>query len=544
MKAILGILLFSPFVFAELLFFQISDTHANYKNIPSFLTEIIKRTDVFKKKFPKGEVVYFFNGDLGGFSQWSGEDLGFLDYEVLRVLASRGHVGASLGNHEGFDFNGISTQPANEVFYQQNKKIIKAISSLPNQNDFKILAANMIPTKEGDRIFAPYQDIHLNHQVLRIIGLTLKTFFQESTYSSSANRKLFSNFTVEEYLSTLIKEYRKAQEHGIHYVIFQIHDNGEIVKSVLEQFLNWQKTIKGKFPRVLLAGSGHTHKNYSENVSGIPVIEAGSDYSFAEIQFPLHLQHCEKMPSINFFHPPDVLEKVDIPFYAQEIELIERAQQIFEKERIEGSKLILDKRKLQLPDEPLNKKDFVGKVLTNMLRDWAIRELERHQSELIEKEINIKDVYALYNSLSFGWDEKIEPLFNSNSSFNYSDLKGLIHFVGRPRLIVVEGKTLLQMSEALTIYGAKSSRPFKTPYTNDTFVSNSIENNALYAVALDHWTAQNGYKIPAINLAFTKIRWELGTRPLNLEIANTLFANHVKYQCALSLVKTVYRSPL
>ena len=145
------------------------------------------------------------------------------------------------------------------------------------------------------------------------------------------------------------------------------------------------------------------------------------------------------------------------------------------------------------------------------------------------------ETLPLYNLLSFGWGEQIHALFDKDHPINRSTLRGSLNFKGRMRVMILSGRQVNALYQALREYGESSNRPFVTPVLPDGFregenrsVQKRSRNNQWrplnqrknYLVVLDHWLSQNGYEIEALDQIFLEAKWTLEESlwPLNTEI--------------------------
>ena len=125
-------ILISFSAYSHLLIIQFSDTQSQYDRIPIFINAISHRMHVFKEKYPDGKLLVLENGDIGGMSEYSKYDGGYLDYSLLSSFNKNIPVVLGLGPHQAFDFQSykIDTDSpyrdevsGSMLFLYQNKRL-------------------------------------------------------------------------------------------------------------------------------------------------------------------------------------------------------------------------------------------------------------------------------------------------------------------------------------------------------------------------------------------------------------------------------------
>ncbi len=518
-------LLSSPSIEAQILFIQVPDPHANYENIPYFLKTVVARAEAFRAKYPEGDVILYVNGDLAGSGIYSEADGGWLDYQLFLELAKSMHIGVGLGNHEGLDLHGI--QPAdlkvpqgvesNELFFNQTKTFVESMRGITGNPNFKILAANLKKTPQGADLFGDFQDIQLRSgKVLRIVGMTLEDYFQQSGYKRSDKFFPFEMSTPMSFLETMIDQYRQASLGGADFVVFEVHDGVENIARAFNGFLReGSRAHLARDPRILFVGAGHLHNFKSEAVNGILVDESGSDYAFSELLFDdngnLIDQKLWKPESQKAFADFEGLSDGQ----KEMISLSERRVADF---RNQNSQVLRERLIFPADIDGKNKnarRHFVGLHFAKAMRNWGQTQLEPLiQSGKVERPA---ETVGLMNSLSFGWSALWPPLFEGD--ITEATVKSVVRYLSRWSLIYVKGEDLRKLVNAMKAYGASQAYPFLTPILFGVEERNShllisatrrlIKDHDVYAVALDHWTRSNGYRIPKLDSVFSRIIWEL-----------------------------------
>lgn len=511
-----GLLRSAPNAQAQGRVFLVSDTHAAYESFRTFLPALVNRIQEFKKQDPNGEVLVLFNGDIGGMGLYSEKDFGSLEYEMVAAVAKHFPTALNMGNHEGLDFSYAVAGDAHGIFLKQTQEYVKA-SGQP------VLAAGMTIAPSARGLFAPYQDFTLGEKRIRVVGVALENFFKESTYSAQAPSQAFESIAPKKYLSTLKEQTLLAAKSGVQSLIFMIHEGAEPLSPVIREFNAWKKTL----PMALaiptpFVGGGHMHKTIEETLPGLKLVEAGSDLSFAEMAMDDAWQSVTSVTQWPVA-AQKALENTALP--GDLAALVQKADHLVAETNRENSTVLAEKPWREVLFHPSQREEFrktaTGLFFSNALQNWAQKERATNPDL---KGRSIEGVIGLYNRLSYGWAEKINPLFEG--PITMAMLKQAAHFRGRPGLRLLPGSAVVQLIEGMRKFGRASARPFETPVLSSGVDTAAIKPDALYLVATDHFTAINGYQIPEVEAAYARTAWQMQAPPLNIDIFTAYFQEH------------------
>ncbi|MBY0372159.1 metallophosphoesterase, partial [bacterium] len=283
---LLGLALGISFSMAEaaspMLAIQVSDIHVAYQNVPAFLRALEKRIALFRQSHPNAPVLIHFNGDAGGSGICADADGGLLDLDVISTLARRYWVTVTLGNHE---FDNQCRRSPNRQFGDLFEPLARSLESSPLGAQGPILAGGLALTPQGKRLFGSHTDRHLpNGKRLRVVGLALETFFQESTYLSQGGTQYFKTDSVTPYLQTLKEETLLAAVEGIDLLVIQAHESASVVQKALREYFQWRaETSQAVKVQLLYTGAGHRHETEVLESGDTRIFQAGSDYDFIEL---------------------------------------------------------------------------------------------------------------------------------------------------------------------------------------------------------------------------------------------------------------------
>ncbi|MGE4233247.1 MAG: metallophosphoesterase [Bacteriovoracia bacterium] len=519
--------------YAKHLVFLVSDTHAAYENYEAFGAQISKKVTSFRKDNPTGQVLFVFNGDIGGISTSGELDYGYLDFELITALSKSFDVVTSLGNHEGFDFNDI--HPPQEIFLEQANKFTKITGR-------KILSANLAPVAEAKHLFDPYQDHQWGKTKLRIVGISLKTFFYESNYQFNSAFRVFENIDPPEYLDTLKTQIQMAANDGIDTVLFFIHDGGKRLESVWREFVDWKNSdpVLSKIYTPLL-GAGHLHQKVNLDVQKTKIVEAGYEFDFAAITLDDDLK---EVIEVEQFSPKNFSVSPKDSVIAELADVVASAGKILSQGDAENA-IEIAPPLIEILYHPSQKADFrkqkVGHILATAIQEYAQRELEKDSGKFGSQ--TVVATLGFYNLLSYGWGAKIDRLFEERITMGA--VKSMLHFKSRIGMKVLKGSDVLATIAALRKYSLSSARPFLTPLFSYNFIERDneywvvgankqltrVEPEHLYLVAMDHYTYNNGYKIDELDEVYKRAIWT-GVGPVNRNIIIPFIQN-----CRSHLIK-------
>ncbi|HRK03232.1 MAG TPA: hypothetical protein PLH57_11255, partial [Oligoflexia bacterium] len=408
-----------------------------------------------------------------------------------------------------------------QVFLKQHRRYL-------NRTGQSVLTANLFPEKKYRRIFAPYQEHRLGGKRVRVVGISLETFFQETAYSQTGAR-IFKTEAPRKYLDTMKEQSVLAANDGVESVVFLIHDGAARLTPIVEEYLNWKRS-DDRVQKLLvpLVASGHMHQVIDSELHGTRVVEAGSDLAFSEIQLDDNgkvslVHHWDRRSSDQWLQQPTE------PLLPEAFtELYKEANAIVDSVNAENVEILApplwEDRGFVLNREE-HRRMRVGRVLADTLRNWALKFYS-------EKEVGrkISDVVGLYNYLSYGWGSKIDALFEG--PVTVGNLKSVVHFRGRLGARLLKGADFLELVAAMRDYGAQSSRPFPNPVLSSNVVERDrrflitdlngtvrvVDPNGFYLVVTDHYTGMNGYKIPEIDGIYQRAEWTLNDAPVNTEV--------------------------
>lgn len=237
-----------------------SDLHAAYDRIPAFLHSASAVRKRFLERYPEGKVILVINGDFADSSEWGIHDRGQLELEVIKKLATGYELVAVLGNHGGFDHLPNGHQ-----------------RFLAQLQDFgiKMTAANLEPTELGAPYFQPYQDIETSDgYTLRFIGLTLRRFFNKSSYDPKDPLQILRDVDKLLPAAQAQLESLKGKKHT--RPILVAHTRIENLEKLVG-------SLDGS-PEPLFAVAGHDHRYAVRWVRNIPIFDSRTEYDFHAIE--------------------------------------------------------------------------------------------------------------------------------------------------------------------------------------------------------------------------------------------------------------------
>jgi len=272
-------------------------------------------------------------------------------------------------------------------------------------------------------------------------------------------------------------------------------------------------------------GAGHVHRPSALRAHDSWIFDGGSDYAFTEIEFDSESVLRHRHWSLQ-----------DQKAFSQEAlsgprqKIARKAGKIVRTVDKTNAAVVRGPLTFQsLPgiDASLAKKLLVGFHLAHSLEKWAKdvlpSDLAPHRPPL-----------AIYNQLSYSWEERLDPLFKKQITLGM--LKDAIAFPGALRLVVLPGAEVDRLYWGMREYGKLSEIPFRTPILSGPYKEGSngllelvggrwcrLSPRALYPVAMDHWTGSNGYKVAAVEQALTKAAWEKLPREQNMDVIPRYF---------------------
>lgn len=252
-----------------------------------FLRAIDRRIYDFKKEDPAGEVVLLFSGNLGGLGPWSEDEGGNLSYDLVREMAKSFRVAVTLGSPSGFDFQSVRLSdryfpegyPPNEFFYRQNLRMVTAVRRTSLNPNFKVLAANLNTTPDGQSILEPFVDFHLPNGKLRVVGLAKENYLKTSGYETVAGRKIFLKGQEIKYSEVLAQTFKQAEKDGVNYLIYDIPEASTFFSNLMTHF----PYTSASGPHILaLHGFGGTEKPTFYSERGTFFLGTPPDFGFSE----------------------------------------------------------------------------------------------------------------------------------------------------------------------------------------------------------------------------------------------------------------------
>ena len=471
--------------FGELLIIQSSDNHSKYKRIEKFLVSSHEIISEFKKKYPKGEVIFVFNGDYSGASSFANhrQDRGQLGLEVMATLAQKYKVLFTFGNHEAFDW--LAEGDANELLHKQLKYL--------HQNGVINLVSNITTRNRTQNYITGHFDyISRVGKKIRFQGLQLETFFEKvASFNGHGPDEVLE---VDSYLESAKKLIGRAKRDEVDSLVFAYHEGFTKVVKATEDILEYIPR-KMKMP---VAFAAHDHLVKDTFIEKTFVIDSGSNFDFSAVV----LSDKGKLISHKFF---DKKAQIDlaakgkgVPKYLRSTvkKLTSHINELLDLSS-EGLKTIpeISENKLTLKKQRSN---VLGNSLGDSLREFGL-------SKIQDKELPpVKEVIGMFNSSSYRNDSNLdEGILSETDIREMAPIKNnvTIHrLTGQEVQIFFEG--LRRFREREEIYSPQMSANIRESDNYQLLIRNKraswkpLKFDKEYYLVLDNWLAINGYHIP------------------------------------------------
>lgn len=476
-------LLWSYCSLAQVLIIQSSDNHSKYQHIEDFVrsTEIIMQD--FKMKHPTGQIVFVFNGDYSGASKYTGQDLGDRGYQLLHRLAQDYPVLFTFGNHEAFDW--INQGIADDLFHRQMKQL--------HANGVTLLVRNAIAKPQTQKLFTKHFDLTMPQgTTLRFSGLTLEELLEKVNSRDKQVKEIYSVRSYQQELRDIIAESETSKGRIKHIVAF--HDSQ---KHTLLAMNEAPEKIREHIPLVF---SAHDHQVHVDQVGKTTVIDSGSNFEFSTIEldtngeirshefFP-HLRQQELILEANngFIPVPSRRYLTAIKGFIARPEFNQEKMRQVKLPRINESKLTLKQGRSLI----------LGNALADSLQESA-KEVQR-----LKKLNEVAGVIAFFNSSSYRLDSIIPA-----GILDAGDIRDISPMANKVTVYRLSGKEVQRFYRSYRkfrqlerVYSPQMSSNLREGERYQLRIFNAkgseqINENAKYLVALDHFSATNGYNIP------------------------------------------------
>lgn len=475
--------------FGQLLIVQTSDMHSHYERLPSFLRSVRIQIENFKKEFPKGDVLFLWGGDNTGAKSVSFFDKGWLGIEVMERMAHRFESVSLVGNHDAFDWSGMSR--GNETFLVQMRALTKA--------GVKVLAANSVPTADLAPFIRSYYDVRTNSlsRPLRIHGFTLNRFVKSSNMDISGDQfKVFQSIGEmgDEAVIQSVRKAVRSYPHGLSILAF--HDNQLEVKKYLAAVMS---SVRLRNHEVIAAFAAHDHRVYRGHNGKTLLIDSGSDYAYSTVQVSRKGRIFRDR-----FYPLAEQEKLISEFrgeLSEEFDWIEEMAVSVEDylQKISTQlDLVLAEADQPFPETKLHMKDGptkLGGLVAQTLKAWGDAFLANRS------DLEPAPVIGLLNSSGYRKDDPTPQLLRVRDFID-------MHAMSLPaRLVKMSWADARKMFGSLKARRAKD-QVYSPQISHNLAVSESdllyleggqeltLQSDQFVYVALDPWTALNGYQIP------------------------------------------------
>ncbi len=470
---------------AELLIIQSSDNHSKYKRIEAFFHATNDAIENFHKQYPNGQVVFVFNGDYSGASNFSNYklDRGKLGLKVMTTLAEDYPVLYTFGNHEAFDW--LVDGLANDLINEQLEYLHK--------NGVVNLVSNIEMKKRSQQFITPYYDLvtKADHRI-RFHGLLLETFFEK--VQGLDGFKPDEVLKVGTYKDSARSIFKKAKVDKVNSIVFAHHEGFKHVKRATAEYLD----MLPRGIKLPLSFASHDHLVKSMVMGQSHIIDSGSNFDFTAVV----LDDESRVISTKFY-PVEEQKKIfalnrRIPVKWEK--LTRKVQQHIDEVLTLNAD---NQRKIPVINESkLTLKKARSHVLGNSLGD-ALREYGK-ESKKLPADVSSRQVLGMFNSSSYRNDAIID-------SGNLSDIeiREMSPIRNSVRVLKLSGEEVQLFYESLRrfrekedVYSPQMSSNLKEGpdyklqvKVNENIGWQKLDPKKTYYLVVDHWLAINGYAI-------------------------------------------------
>jgi 2',3'-cyclic-nucleotide 2'-phosphodiesterase (5'-nucleotidase family) len=516
----------------NVLVLQYSDSHSRYDRVVAFLGLMRKRIAEFHKQFPDGDVLLIANGDISARSAYS-YDEGWLNIRLLKHLSKDIPAVWVLGNHEALDWRGVDGR---RLYIAQMKYLTQgSVNSrnprdppqFPSRSGVVPLAANLRPAPAFAAHLQPYRDIPIlgGTKTLRIVGMTLDDFFHRAVYDQQLKPALFTG--INQLSLETHAQLELAAKAGADWVIPAYHEEFEKVEALARQTSNLvARNSELRAIKIPAFFAADDHLEVEAHVEGFPVFDSGCEYVFRSVEFSPTGQIVQQS-----LHRPQDLTRTD----RGELHLYLRSDDhTFIREHVRTvlkEAETIHSRGLGVHyGTPDTRQDFKKHRthLGTLMSDAFVLHGE-HVAKREHSDYGNLPVVAMVNSSTYRNEEAIE-----RGELTIGHIIKMNPYFEEAQTFVISGEYFQNVYSAMRAYRARDnvytpqissnlveSPTPEAPYQLLIFVDGKwrlLKDIPRLIFVAQHWIAENGYSIPALDALMEADRIEPDNQVLELEI--------------------------